>query len=321
MNPIDAIKVNISIFELYFKAKYQIAQHKFTPGANMLNLSRPSTLLLITFFASYANAQPENLLESYNKSNNLAGIINSTLTQPTENNLFYSLKILNECRAIKTDKEHWEISSKKNTKTRNTEQAKAIEKLTERCATIPDEKITDQYITSVASQFSNNNSTWLPSRVNNRTNKIGEIERSFGRKSPHTIQMIEDRRIADINRITLALDPLLIDDYGVRLLLSKDEKTGKPIYKIGKNSYPLDYKIDIGLAMHLVPCEFGLKCDANEFSVLLTCASGGACDSSRFETARRMTTAAGSNYEDTLNMSKEIAKWLKQQRDKNNRAQ
>lgn len=283
----------------------------------MLKITSIAALLIATIFAPQASAQSEKLLNNYNNSNNFITIINSTLTHPTEEGLFYAQRILSECRAVKTDTGHWKKNLEKSGPSKNPEQARAINQLTERCNLIPEEQLSDIYINQLIIQAKNRGSLWLPNAAKRSSQNIGEIERAFGRKSQHTTNIIEARRSDDFIRVGNTLDPLLIDDYGIRLLISKDEKTKRTVYKINGKNYPLNYKTDIGLAMYLVPCEFGLKCDASDFSVALLCASSGTCDASRFEAVRRMTMAVGSSYQDTLKISKEIAQSLRQQKARN----
>jgi len=87
-------------------------------------------------------------------------------------------------------------------------------------------------------------------------------------------------------------DPLLIDEIGLRLILQtrNEGQSSKKSFRLDGKDIPLKGSgtdVDAGLALTLVPCKLGLRCDSTEFATAIQCATGGDCDDGRGDALRK----------------------------------
>lgn len=92
-------------------------------------------------------------------------------------------------------------------------------------------------------------------------------------------------------------DPLLIDSLGQRLIAYREPATGRTAFFFDGVAYPLGQSPDIGLALHLVPCELGLRCDDSEARAQLRCASGACCEGGRLNEVQAMLVGRAEDFE------------------------
>jgi len=102
-------------------------------------------------------------------------------------------------------------------------------------------------------------------------------------------------------------DPLLMDELGARLVTYTNPATGRPAYFFAGKIHPLGDSPDVGLAVYLLPCELGLRCDASEPRAQLRCASGAGCEGGRAAEVQEMLRSRPDEFAKVQLLAKEMA--------------
>lgn len=262
------------------------------------------SLFAAAFFfiqAISANAQENSSpwLTQYNSARDYRAVVDAALRSPGDGGYFYAHRILSECKVASDNFKKWQerLENNKDQPTYNSSKV-ALDAIKQRCEKFTEEELSHDYISRIA--------------------KEGELgidplfmaAKSFsGQSAKRGENSVHMKRIASINAASQVKDPLVVQDLGMRLVVSKDQQSGRTAFRINGTDLPLNSKLDIGLAIDLVPCELGLKCDANDFEVLLPCASQGLCDTSRYDRIQKMSD--DSHYNQILNIARTIALSIK----------
>lgn len=212
--------------------------------------------------------------------------IRSLLEHPEQGGTFYAARMLSWCRAFPDLRAIWQETSPRPS---SDEQSNAREAMARRCA-------------GDLSQF--------PS-----SGELAAVQDDPLRAAESRLGLAWTRKPRDAMEFRQALsevlatgDPLLIDTLGLRLVVRANRETGRPEFRFAGRSYPLTGDLDVGLAMHLAPCELGLPCDMQEDPMmLLRCASGAGCDGSRTAEAARMSAADPERLARVQSLAHEIA--------------
>lgn len=263
------------------------------------------------FIGTGAQASSNKLLDAYNNAQDYNNLIEAALSSNSEIGDLYAKKALGVCSIVNDNLEKWKSDINRPEIKPDSSRVQAVESLFDRCKNVSLSDLTSVNINSIGANRKQKSSAVnsLENSASKIDSEISTVEKLNGRKSEKTAAKIEERRQVSLNAAAANRDPLYADSLGLRLVLSKD-KNAKTVYRVNGKEYPVNSKVDVGLAVTLVPCELGLQCDAKEFSVALPCASGVICDSSRYEAVQRMSKENNSSYDDILDVAKQIARGI-----------
>ncbi len=261
-------------------------------------------------------AAQQDFLSKYNSRSNYKALIEDSLTSNTPHGDLYVKKVLAECQILNENFKKWNTDSQSDKSADAASRKLSIDSLSKRCEGVAIDDLDTDYINSIKSSRKelNSKSFAATDAIKNLDDKISYAEKAEGGKSKRAAALIEQKRKVYLDSVSaFDADPLYADSLGIRLVLGKDAN-GKSVFKAGNKEYALNDKVDLGLSTYLVPCELGLKCDSEEFSVVLPCASGVVCDDSRYEKIQRISKENGVNYQEILQVAKDIARGLKESR-------
>lgn len=257
-------------------------------------------LILIGLLVSgYLQAQAADIafLESYNSSNNYKSLVDEALKAPERGGYFYASKIVGQCSLVRDLQDRWKDSEVSKLSARS----EAISVLVSRCGSLGDANSRAAVAKDLKASIADKDPLYVAATSYTKSRNL--------RKNATT----QERKTEAVTSVARLKDPLLVDDLGLRLIASRDNTTTATTFKINGRTILLNDRLDAGLAMYLVPCEMGLKCDEKEFSIALSCASSGECHAGRHDKVKKMTEGAGTDYGAIERAAKEIARSLSDQ--------
>lgn len=273
-------------------------------------LAKFTVIASIAFASLPASSQNSTdiILDQYNSAQDLSSAVDSAIKNKVDGGYFYTYKILQQCSIIKSLSENWPKSGDASFTTLSEDRRSAISTLTSRCANFPTSMLDSTYIENIRIEgISKGDSLFLTSEKMIRgTTHQNPSSSNIKKRSNTTKDTTEKSRVLAIREASKQMDPLLIDDLGMRLVISKN-KFGKSVFNVQGIESPLDSKADAGFAAYLVPCLFGLKCDSNEFSVALSCATGNECVDGRYSAIRKKLINDPEAFNATVKTSEAIA--------------
>jgi hypothetical protein len=260
-----------------------------------------SLLIALSLVGGIAHAQSINthFLESFNASPNYRELVDKGLKEPARGGSFYAIKVLSQCQSIADLQSRWAESVGSRSEDSQTDaRSNAIKLLATRCGSFTEMELSQDSINRLINSSAEKDPLLAAARSYTQSRNL------------RTNATLPERRTEAVASAVRFKDPLVVDDLGLRLILVRDQTTKATSYKINGQSIQLDDKLDPGLAMYLVPCEIGLKCDETEFTVALPCASQGICDAGRYDKVKKMTEKSGADYEGIVRLAKTIAQTL-----------
>lgn len=260
-----------------------------------------SLLIGTSLFTGMAQAQSTNpeFLESYNSSTDYRQLVNKGLKEPTQGGVFYATKVLSQCQSIADLQGRWDVSAENSSEeSSKIARGNAINLLKQRCGSFDEAELSQTSIAKLTKSSADKDPLLAAATSYTKSRNL------------RANATLPERRTEAVAAATRLRDPLVVDDLGLRLIVVRDETTKSTSYRIDGQSILLDDKRDPGLAMYLVPCEMGLRCDEKEFSVALPCASQGICDAGRYDKVKKMTEKSGADYEGIVRLAKTIAQTL-----------
>ncbi len=227
------------------------------------------------------------------------------MKSPENGGYFYAHKVLSECKVVQSLSSEWakRLTDSIQKGDSSAARSSALRTLQSRCESLTADEVSDE---NVARIYSNGVAGNDPLFAASRSYDNGASQLKGG----NATQAKRQGAIAAASRVS---DPLVVQDLGLRLVVNRNDESGRTTFRANGSDVPLNSKVDTGLATFLVPCELGLKCDSNDFAVLLPCASQGICDGTRRDAIRRMAAESGKDYEGIAKASKSIANSLTNQ--------
>ncbi|QHI96838.1 hypothetical protein GT347_01825 [Xylophilus rhododendri] len=228
------------------------------------------------------------LLQSYNSGGNMRPFLMFALQHPEQGGFQYATKVMRECESLRLATDIFANTatsySPEEDPSKFLQRSKSLDQLRTRCSDL------------------------LPSETSNiRADELyreGQIRDPLIKAGRHyqtafTGYLGNPAQSADLNHAAADIlktgDPLLWEELGLRLALGK--KDGKNGFNLAGNFYDLNADTDIGMALYLLPCSAGLRCDSQEFDVVQRCALHGECDDSRFQHVENMLRASPGAYQ------------------------
>jgi hypothetical protein len=256
----------------------------------------------------YSPKYSEELLKRFNSSVNLREFVEYAIQHPEMGGNYYALQALNQCLTLTrgvpfySEVQSAVISGESDEKYRA--RSKAADLLRSQCSGFTADEISDSRIKKVFSDGVNGNDPLLKSTL-----KFSESLGNFAA----TGETLKARKEA-LGAILQTQDPMVLKDIGPRISMQIDPESGRRGYWYGESFYPLNSDIDVGLAIYLLPCSFGLKCDAGEFDMALRCASGVECSDGRYAHVQNMLKDKSGSYEKVLALTKNMTESIQAQK-------
>ncbi|MDD2545378.1 MAG: hypothetical protein PHI55_03750 [Burkholderiaceae bacterium] len=273
---------------------------------------KKSLAIGLIFFGYFNFSQAQTIaapwLDQYNRATNYRSVVDAAIKSPLNGGYFYAHKILSECKAAGDNYANWSERISKNENQITASIKNSLTTIKNRCENFTEEELSDAYLAKLAKEgIAGSDPLWMAS--------MSYTHSASKNRGGHEFQA---RRADAVSAAFQVKDPLVVQDLGMRLVIDKNPNGGKTTFKINGKNTPLNSKVDLGLAIYLVPCELGLNCDATDFAVSVPCASQGLCDASRYEAVRRMASESKGDYEGILKAARSIADSLAEP-DKNGR--
>ena len=197
----------------------------------------------------------------------IRGIVNSAHTKKANGGYYLARKTLLECKAIREDIESWSENARSAKKAAPSEvQLRVIDQLRERCNLISDTELNDENIEYLGRMAVEQNDPLSTSLADKAVSAKGK---SQSRPS------------------------VLIDEISQRHFMERDPSSGVLSYLVDGKYYPVNHSPDLGLAVYLVPCKLGKRCDSNELEIAFRCASSGECTNGRYDVVKRTLQSTG----------------------------